>query len=132
MKNKIIKNIKKKKSKGSVLLEAMIGILIFSFGIMGLSLFQALTIVNNTENALRAEASTYVSEIIGSMWAKPNSLPSFAVTDQDIPRSEIRLPEAKKTIALNGNVATITLTWKRPNDNQRAKLVVIATITPNG
>lgn len=120
------------KEKGSMLLEALIGILIFSFGIMGLALFQSVSMANNFENTLRAEASMYVNELIGKMWANSDSLDTFVATDEEIPRTESRLLEPRKTVTINGNEATIEVTWKRPNDSKRASIKVTTIITPNG
>lgn len=128
----INKLIIKTKIKGSMLLEALIGMLIFSFGIMGLALFQGVTMVNNAENTYRAEASMYVNEVIGQMWAKAGDLESFEAEDELIPRTEIRLLDARKTIEVDGNKAFIKLTWKRPNDNTRGSISVSTIITPNG
>lgn len=128
----INKLIIKTKIKGSMLLEALIGMLIFSFGIMGLALFQGVTMVNNAENTYRAEASMYVNEVIGQMWAKAGDLESFETEDELIPRTEIRLLDARKTIEVDGNKAFIKLTWKRPNDNTRGSISVSTIITPNG
>jgi type IV pilus assembly protein PilV len=127
--NKVIKRIK---IKGSMLLEAMIGILIFSFGVMGLALFQGVSMANNFENTLRAEASMYVNELIGQMWANSDNLDSFIANDEEIPRTESRLLEPRKTVTINGNEATIELSWKRPNDEKRASITVTTKITPNG
>lgn len=129
---KITQIVKKIKVKGSMLLEALIGILIFSFGIMGLALFQSVSMANNFENTLRAEASMYVNELIGQMWANSDSLDTFIADDESIPRAESRLVDPRKTVTINGNEATIELSWKRPNDSKRASITVTTKITPNG
>lgn len=127
---KVMKN--KIKETGSMLLEALIGILLFSFGIMGLALFQSVSMANNFENTLRAEASMYVNDLIGQMWANSDQLDTFIATDEEIPRTESRLLDPRKTVTINGNEATIELTWKRPNDSKRASIKVSTIITPNG
>lgn len=131
-KRKITQIVQKIKVKGSMLLEALIGILIFSFGIMGLALFQSVSMANNFENTLRAEASMYVNELIGQMWANSDSLDTFIADDESIPKTESRLVDPRKTVTINGNEATIELSWKRPNDSKRASITVTTKITPNG
>lgn len=132
MKTKKLKIIvKKSKEKGSMLLEALIGILIFSFGIMGLALFQGVTIANNIENSFRAEASMYVNVLIGKMWASPDTLQSFSADNQLVPATETNLVDPRKTVVVNGNQVTINFSWKRPNDKKRAHMTVVTKITPN-
>lgn len=54
--------------KGSVLLEAMIAILIFSFGVLAVMGLQAASIVNLAEAKYRNEASFYANRLLGEMW----------------------------------------------------------------
>jgi type IV pilus assembly protein PilV len=59
----------KRTSGGSVLLEALVGILIFSIGILALVAMQAESIRNTTEAKYRNDASYLANQIIGRMWA---------------------------------------------------------------
>jgi type IV pilus assembly protein PilV len=54
--------------QGSVLLEVMIAILIFSFGLLAIMGLQAASIVNLSEAKYRNEASFYANRLIGDMW----------------------------------------------------------------
>src|SRR6266545_4565640 len=53
---------------GSVILEALIGILIFSVGILALIGLQASSIKNSAGAQYRTEAGLYANELIGQMW----------------------------------------------------------------
>lgn len=55
--------------KGVALLEALIALLVFSFGVLGLVGLQALAIKNTTDAKFRADASFLANQIIGQMWA---------------------------------------------------------------
>jgi len=54
---------------GSVILEALIAILIFSIGILGLVGMQATAVSNVSDAKYRADAAFYANQIIGQMWA---------------------------------------------------------------
>jgi type IV pilus assembly protein PilV len=56
------------RQEGVMLLEVLIGMLIFSIGILALLGLQAMSIKNTIEAKYRTEASFLASEIIGLMW----------------------------------------------------------------
>lgn len=58
---------------GSVLLEAMIAILIFSFGVLGIVGLQANMISGAAESKYRNEASFFVNRLLGEMAAADRS-----------------------------------------------------------
>ncbi len=58
-----------KQQAGSVILEAMIAILIFSIGILGLVGMQATAVSNVSDAKYRADAAFFANQIIGQMWA---------------------------------------------------------------
>lgn len=53
---------------GSVLLEALIAILIFSMGILAIVGLQAASVQASTEARYRTEASLLANDLIGQMW----------------------------------------------------------------
>jgi type IV pilus assembly protein PilV len=55
--------------QGSVLLEALISILIFSFGILAIVGLQAYSVKNTSEAKYRVDASLLADQIIGQMWS---------------------------------------------------------------
>ena len=56
------------KQQGVMLIEALIGILIFSIGILALIGMQATAIKNTTDARYRSEAAFLANQIIGQMW----------------------------------------------------------------
>ncbi len=54
--------------RGSVLLEALISILIFSVGILGIVGLQASSIKMSSDAKYRSDASLLANEYLGSMW----------------------------------------------------------------
>ena len=102
----------KSKQKGVVLIEALIAILIFSFGILALVGLQAAMIKNTTENKTRADASFIAQEQLARVWSSnhANLADSQAVIDVSD-----KLPGGVVTISLQGVLVTATVTWATPN-----------------
>ena len=67
-----------KKQKGSILLEALIAILIFSMGILALMGMQATAINTVSESKYRSDAGFLANQIIGQIWADRANLASYA------------------------------------------------------
>lgn len=57
------------RQSGVMLLEALIAILVFSFGVLGLVSLQATTVQAGRDAQYRSEASALASDLIGEMWA---------------------------------------------------------------
>jgi type IV pilus assembly protein PilV len=53
---------------GFALLEALISILIFSIGILGIVALQAVSVTNSSANRYRITASFLADQLIGQMW----------------------------------------------------------------
>lgn len=66
------------KQSGVMLLEALIGILIFSMGILAIVGLQAASVKNQADAKYRADASYFANQIIGQMWGDRNNLASYA------------------------------------------------------
>jgi type IV pilus assembly protein PilV len=67
----------RKSQSGVMLLEALIGILIFSLGVLALVGMQALATKVATDSRDRAEASNLASQLIGEMWLNRTNLSSY-------------------------------------------------------
>ena len=59
----------KRQQKGVMLIEALVGILIFSIGILAIMGMQAISIKSTIEAKYRTEASFLANQIFGSIWA---------------------------------------------------------------
>ncbi len=67
------------KQSGSYLLEALIGILIFSLGVLGIVGLQAASLRTTSESALRAEAVFAANQLLGQMWTDTlANLPNYS------------------------------------------------------
>jgi type IV pilus assembly protein PilV len=126
---------------GSVLLEAMIAILIFSIGILALVGMQATAIATVSDAKYRSTAGFLANQVVGTMWATrlasasaaasgvtisgPN--PTFACTtintckasaNPDVQtwatRVSTELPKPTSSITIAGSTVTIQLGWTPP------------------
>ena len=101
--------------RGVVLLEALVAILIFSIGILGIVGMQANMLRNTSDSKYRADASDVAQQRIGQMWADPSNLANYAGT------ASVPLPSGIMTTVLTGvtatgAVVTVTVTWQQPGD----------------
>lgn len=55
--------------RGAMLIEALIAILIFSVGVLGIIGMQASAVQASTDSSFRSEAAMLANELIGQMWA---------------------------------------------------------------
>lgn len=119
------------KQGGMMLLEALLGILLFSIGILGLIGLQGVSIKNTTEARYRSEAAYLANQIVGRMWVDRSNLASYALTtgttcntgattalQQWLCQVEATLPgittaaPTRPTIAVAADTVTVTLHWR--------------------
>ncbi len=120
-----------KQQRGMMMIEALVGILIFSFGILAIMGLQAISIKNTIEAKYRTEASFAANGIIGTMWTECGqtctTLSSFDTASGTSPkmiswRNDVAtlLPGVvaggtnSPTIQVAGNTVTVTVYWKIP------------------
>lgn len=126
--------------KGVFLLEALIAILIFSVGILGLVGLQSTMARNTTEAGYRSEANYIAQQVLGAMWANPCNLGDYA-GETDISG---RLPNGALTVVNrtsgyaptdscgNGQVidqTVVTVAWRLPGESEAHSVVNSASIT---
>jgi type IV pilus assembly protein PilV len=134
-----------KKQGGVILIEALIGILIFSIGILALIGMQAAAMKNTTDAKYRSEAAFLANQIIGQMWADRTNLPKYndgaggaarAQWDKDV---EALLPISDPTPKPSITVVpftfpapapptdisyevTVVIQWRQPNEKTDRKV----------
>lgn len=75
--------------RGAMMLEALIGILIFSTGILALIGMQALSIAYASDAKYRADASFLANQVIAEMWVNRPNLGSYAYAGSGTPPAAI-------------------------------------------
>lgn len=99
-----------KNQQGSVLIEALISVLIFSMGILALVGLQTAMLKNTSESKFRAEASFIAQQRLGEMWADPENLANFTV-----PELVPTLPNGTRAVTVDANrIVTVTVGWQAP------------------
>lgn len=130
------------KQEGVMLLEALIGILIFSIGILAMLGMQAIGMRATIDAKYRSEASYLANQVIGQMWVDRTNLPNYATTgpayaprdewvarvDATLPRNVANLATTTPVIAVAGQQVTITVRWMRQGDDAVSQHVAIAQI----
>ena len=102
--------------QGAVLLESLIAILLFSFGVLGLAGLQAAMIKNTADSKYRADASYIAQQKIGQMWTDPDNLATYPGTTTDI---SALLPGGSLTVIQPGaGQFTVTITWQKQGEEQ--------------
>ena len=112
--------------KGVMLLEALVAILLVSFGILGLVGLWAVSLKNVSETKYRTDASFLANEMIGQMWLdRANLTTSYSAPTNWTTRVAATLPAGTGTVvvAVDPDVtpqlrATVTVRWKLPGDVQ--------------
>lgn len=96
-----------KAQKGSILLEALIAVVIFSFGILAISGLQAAMMKNTTDATYRAEAAYVVQQYLGQMMVKPYGFGQGMAIDVS------SLPNGKLYVnSLSDGRLRFRVTWK--------------------
>jgi type IV pilus assembly protein PilV len=78
----MIAQIGSKFQRGSMLLEALIGILIFSLGVLAIVGMQAASIKNSSESKYRSDANLLANQLIGQMWASDRTTATLSAAFQ--------------------------------------------------
>jgi type IV pilus assembly protein PilV len=99
--------------QGAILLEALVAILIFSFGLLALAGLQAAMIKNTDDAKYRAEATFIAQQKLGEIWTDAQSLGNLAgyVVDEAV----TQLPNGNRTVTVSPErVVTVTVNWQLP------------------
>jgi type IV pilus assembly protein PilV len=121
---------------GFALLEALIGILIFSFGVLGLVGLQASMTRAQTQTQFHAQASALSADLIGRMWS---DLPNVAQYDNANcaaynpcssweSKVATTLPGGTPSVSVLQGTVTITLTWTPPGETGSSQYVTATAI----
>ncbi|MEO8999437.1 MAG: hypothetical protein ABI227_11310 [Rhodanobacter sp.] len=136
--------------QGIVLLDAVIAIVIFSFGILGMVVLQAAAIKLAGDAKYRTDAAMLADQVIAQMWtADPSTLTSSygsatgagftawksivtTIGTGSVPRPGLPGAAANPPTIVVGtnNLVTVTVMWQAPNDTGTHSYVSITQINP--
>ena len=139
--------LKQIKQEGSILLEALISILIFSMGILAIVGLQGTAIKTVSDSQYRLEASFLANRVVSEIWTNVANINAYALpgggaTGLDVWLAEVqsRLPGATAgnaptiSIAANplgGFTATVAIMWQSPGESAPHNFTTVAYINPN-
>ena len=105
------------------MLEVMIAIVVFSFGVLAIVGLQATMKKHATDARFRAVASEVAAERIAQMWANASTPPvSFLESATDISN---QLPSGTRTVTQpTANQFQVTVTWQTPGNDQHQLVTV--------
>ncbi|MEZ5616534.1 MAG: prepilin-type cleavage/methylation domain-containing protein [Rhodocyclaceae bacterium] len=128
---------------GVALLEAMIAILLISFGILGIIGLQANSIAFTTDARYRVDAGALADRLVSEIWVNPTNIASYAWAGVGVPDPVVAPWVADVQNSLPGAVAlppliavgadnsvTVTVRWQLPNGSPHQHMV-IANINQN-
>jgi type IV pilus assembly protein PilV len=118
-----------RKQSGVMLIEALMGLLIFSMGILALVGMQATAISQVTDAKYRSDAAFLADRIIGEIWVnKGTGVP--ALTAAWATEVGNTLPNATgsnvPTVVTAGTQVTVTVFWQAPGASAVSNHVAIA------
>lgn len=132
--------LQRSRQQGVMLIEALIGILIFMLGILALIGMQAVAMQYTIDAKYRAEASFLANQIIGVMWVDRSNLNNYDTTGGGgttqltswVSQVQQTLPNATganaPSIAISARQATVTIQWQRPGDTSVSRHTAVAEI----
>jgi len=119
--------------RGSFMLEALIGILVFSFGVLGLVGLQAQSIRHINDAQYRGEAVYLAHSLVARMWADdPATLAAkyqpggagyvaFRELVKSLPNGALAANDPQVVVAagpaINSSLVTVTVFWIPPGGN---------------
>ena len=112
-------------SRGFMLIEALVALLIFAFGVLGIVGLQASMTKAQTQSKFRADASLLAQQAIGAMWSDSSNLASYATAscagyarcNEWQTRVAAALPGGTAAVDLSATPEVlITITWQPPNE----------------
>lgn len=100
--------------QGSVLIESMVAIVIFSMGVLSLVGLQSAMIKNSSDNRYRAEAQLIAQTHLTNMMAYGTDAATY-VSKIDRTRIQSQLPNGTLTFSsITNSMITVTVGWQVP------------------
>lgn len=121
------------RQRGSTLLEVLVSVLIFSFGILGLVAMQVRATQYSVDAEDRNRAALLADDLAAQMrLARTVALPTAQITAWQTRVADAAtqgLPSGTATITVAGNTALITITWQQPRSTLTSQLVTEVVLT---
>ncbi|HVZ46841.1 MAG TPA: pilus assembly protein PilV [Ramlibacter sp.] len=119
-----------------VLIEALVGMLIFMVGVLGLVGLQAAMTRAQTTAKMRGEAMLLANELVGMIWADKSNLAQYSNTggatacsanarcNDWVQKVAATLPSGAGTVTTNGGTVTVSVSWSTSVEGTRTYAMV--------
>lgn len=109
------------------MIEVLVAVLIFSFGVLAVVGLQAVAIQTTSEAKYRTDASFAANSALSRIWGDPQNLSNYVETDTPISD----LPGGKRSVEVSGNQVTVTIKWQSPKDAYEREFAVVGYVATN-
>lgn len=144
------KDFAKRPASGFLLIEVLVAVLIFGFGVLAIIGLQAASMKDASQAKYRADASMLVEDLIGRMWASDRTAATLAsnfgtggakfnewltsaqsvLPGIDTTQTAVTVqPQAAVGSSNPTSIVTVTLAWKSPNEGSAAQSHQVSVIT---
>ncbi len=117
-------------ANGFMLIEALVALLIFAFGVLGLVGLQATMTKAQSTAKYRADAAFLAQQVLGTMWSDAPNIANYGTGGGGVVDScsgygrcsswtakvANVLPAGSAAVAVAGTDVTIAITWIQPNE----------------
>ena len=126
-------------TRGISLIEVLVAMTVFSFGILGMLGMHARALTSFSDAKYRTDAALLSDSLLNDVWVNRANLASYAYSSGTVPTavqpwmSQVRatLPNGNASITVAGSTVQVTVTWQPPAaaaSGQTHRHVEIATI----
>jgi type IV pilus assembly protein PilV len=128
-------------ARGFVLIEALVGLMIFTIGVLGLIGVQTAMVRAQTSANFRAEAAQLASDVVGRMWVDtanvadyldPDACQANTLCNEWLERVASRLPGGVAPVIAQASASdpiSITISWVVPGETDNGGLHAFRTVT---
>ncbi|QPF72545.1 pilus assembly protein PilV [Roseateles sp. DAIF2] len=116
--------IRRRSSKGFVMFEALIALLICAMGILGVVGLQGSMTRAQSASTFRAEAAFQAQQLIGEIWSNRQNMAQYNTASCAAPckawldRLAAKLPQGAATVAVDGaGTVAIEIRWAVPGES---------------
>ncbi len=127
----------RQQQQGTTLVEVLVAMVLFAVAIVGLLRTLGTAMRDSGEVEYRTLAANLASQQLGIMWIDRANLASYAQSEQTLPTgsaanvAELALPNGTRSIAVDGNIVTITIKWQVPGSDSQRTYSTTATLAVN-
>jgi type IV pilus assembly protein PilV len=119
-----IPSMRNRLARGVMLIEALVAVLIFAFGVLGLVGLQATMTKAQSTAKYRADAAFLAQQVLGTMWSDAPNLANYATANcagyarcnSWAAKVASTLPAGTAAVTLVGSDITVAITWTQPNE----------------